>query len=1288
MFKGTGHFSNVTCPNDQRCSRPHCPFKHNPANSSPKKAPQPKPLRLASSSGHRKLPSYAPQNSPAEPKLTVDYKQLIRGCKNYKSPGKEPKPNNLFDKFRSPSVQSQANKEQRTRSPKKQKFEHRNELSTLGKEKSAQSNLLAPNNDRKSQHRSGQAQQTASSKKKSSCKPTLFEKFGGLKSSPERQQDSSHDTSSQDHGEPVPDELVDNEFPQYEIESNESKTDGIGLVYRPGIGITPDISGDNRKEDKKEKQSESILNSSLSFYDPYNNSTPTATSPSKSNFDETFDYQPFKPIDEPSSSQEEEDKEKLPSSQESVNASLVIEETSINSDQEEEVLLSDGEEEIISDDDEIPHLSEDDEPSDPEEILPPSKDTDVNSVMVKERKNAETKVPPNSLWSKDARPKVSASQSDMVFGRSELSPVKFKKTFQKKKSSPEVVEIIKDEEDKIMEAEFKKDLEAQTRKKLFAADVSDQSVAGSSKESVSYKKESNRLTSVKKEIEVSPVKSSSTQSVSADESDSLDSSVFTPQKSVKSGDESDEDDIDKKTLDREQKLEEIKLLKAKIFEKQWMQSKESSSSSSSSNSSSSDSSSASESETEDSSEGKTDLDDSDYTINSDASVKSEESEESGSETNASSQNSDSECLPKRKRKRLSSPLHSKENATKAKPNYDSTLHKDKLAKRLSKRDSTEESSRKAHSTNENKSSKNRLPNHRTIQIESTPSCKLKRKKEADSFSNNGIQEKSRKDKMLYREKEHRKQKRDSETKSHKRKHELKPGVSANLRSDQIIPHQRKLAKKKQRITDKYDARMEKSKEIDNSKTFYQRSQNSDSNLKISKYKKEDLSHFDPPTPPPDEDPHRWGNLHRKNRGKRVAHKPSDSHTKKKLEEAASKAQENKSRVVHPDGPRLDLKERTHVPVAIRQTRLDYFITEYLKVWPEDRKKCFQESLKAERSCLDRCKTKILYANICTNEVKKIRELKKNSINGTSETGISGSKKVGSVADTSKHALFHQTISKYKISKEDLKRYEYPGYYTYKPEVLDGLHCVRCSKLFQLEDNGDYTIPERCLHHNGKLRTRKSRGFKGEMERTRIYDCCDGTDGSTGCSVGKGHVYCTAYMNRDWKTYIKTKRRETAPSVWGLDCEMCYTAGGMELTRVTVVDISGSTALDMLIKPPRKVLDYNTRFSGIKAEDLANVEHTLEDAQRAVCRLISWDCFMVGHSLESDLHALKMIHKNVVDTSVVFFDGVYKRGLAVLSAEILGRIIQSDEGGHDSTEDALAALDLMKNRLKVADNVRL
>jgi DNA polymerase III epsilon subunit-like protein len=45
----------------------------------------------------------------------------------------------------------------------------------------------------------------------------------------------------------------------------------------------------------------------------------------------------------------------------------------------------------------------------------------------------------------------------------------------------------------------------------------------------------------------------------------------------------------------------------------------------------------------------------------------------------------------------------------------------------------------------------------------------------------------------------------------------------------------------------------------------------------------------------------------------------------------------------------------------------------------------------------------------------------------------------------------------------------------------------------------------------------------------------------------------------------------------LDCEMCYTTYGIELTRVTVVDEDGADAYESFVKPDSPILDYNTRY---------------------------------------------------------------------------------------------------------------
>ena len=111
-------------------------------------------------------------------------------------------------------------------------------------------------------------------------------------------------------------------------------------------------------------------------------------------------------------------------------------------------------------------------------------------------------------------------------------------------------------------------------------------------------------------------------------------------------------------------------------------------------------------------------------------------------------------------------------------------------------------------------------------------------------------------------------------------------------------------------------------------------------------------------------------------------------------------------------------------------------------------------------------------------------------------------------------------------------------------------------------------------------------------------------------------------------FVRTAGKPQPPDgsygIYALDCEMCYTTEGGEALRVTVVSSECKTVYDTLIKPINPVLDYNTRFSGTTEYDLRYCTTTIKDVQTKLLDMFSEKTILIGHSLDGDLRALRVI----------------------------------------------------------------
>ncbi|CAL1300085.1 unnamed protein product [Larinioides sclopetarius] len=412
-----------------------------------------------------------------------------------------------------------------------------------------------------------------------------------------------------------------------------------------------------------------------------------------------------------------------------------------------------------------------------------------------------------------------------------------------------------------------------------------------------------------------------------------------------------------------------------------------------------------------------------------------------------------------------------------------------------------------------------------------------------------------------------------------------------------------------------------------------------------------------------------------------------------------------------------------VPTVVRQKFLNAFIDEYVK-FSATEEEAYENALEEEKKAYQRSSSKAIYMNVSSNALNRLRHRKDESNADKKGDGVSSTtnaktvsheamlngpqaqrasfsierkKKVEPVTELKGLALYEHLLS-YVLTEDQLKENGFPlphptelgravieGIYANKTQFCNDPFkrtCCRCQKTYYVNVDGDYVRDEECDFHWGRLWKRR---VAGNLESR--YTCCQGDSESDGCCVGTGHVFEGSEAHA-LKGFVKTLPKTPPPDryygIYALDCEMCYTTAGVELTRVSVIDPDLKTVYETFVKPHHKVLDYNTRFSGITEDNLKNVRTTIRDVQAVLLCMFNDKTILIGHSLESDLKALKIFHKTVVDTSVVFPHKLglpFKRALRTLTVEKLNKIIQNDVGGHDSCEDAVSCMELMLWKVK-------
>ncbi|EKM53481.1 uncharacterized protein PHACADRAFT_259897 [Phanerochaete carnosa HHB-10118-sp] len=155
----------------------------------------------------------------------------------------------------------------------------------------------------------------------------------------------------------------------------------------------------------------------------------------------------------------------------------------------------------------------------------------------------------------------------------------------------------------------------------------------------------------------------------------------------------------------------------------------------------------------------------------------------------------------------------------------------------------------------------------------------------------------------------------------------------------------------------------------------------------------------------------------------------------------------------------------------------------------------------------------------------------------------------------------------------------------------------------------------------------------------------------------------------------------------IDCEMVglgIKGSESSLARVSIIDFNGVVELDEIVQQKERVVDYRTKWSGIRPEDMTRAK-PFREVQNRVAALIEGKV-LVGHAVHNDLKALLLSHPHYLtrDTQVL----AAKHNVVKSKRPSLRHLVEHEfgiaiqEGEHSSVIDARATMAIFRLHRKV------